>query len=156
MKHSGIAIALAALITANAEASPTSSDYACEVRQKAGIAGIHIEGSGNPKSFVDTELPTRFRLRMTATANDKGYILSEQPYEGPDRDRREYQTENTLLHSTYSGDGTDFRSDEDLGFMRLGKRLDGTLWFYHSGFEYPGGADTDLSARWGLCNQIED
>jgi len=156
MKHSAIAIALAALIAANAEASPASSDYACEVQQKAGIAGIHLEGSGNPKSFVDTDLPTRFRLRMTATANRKGYILSEQPYDGPDRDLRAYQTENTLLHSTYSGDGVDFRSDEDLGFMRLVKRLDGTLWFYHAGFEYPGGEDTDLSARLGLCKQIED
>jgi hypothetical protein len=65
-----------------------------------------------------------------------------------------------LMHP-YSAQGmpdeftVDFRSDSDLGFLRLIGPFDGgkTYLFWQSGFEYPGCEDTRLVVRKGECRR---
>ena len=87
------------------------------------------------------------------------FRLLEIGYDGADRDATQWQTENSILHAEYRGDGNSFAAIEDQAFLTFGKtrhkNSDGDFEFYHAGFEYPGGEDTMLSARWGRCKKIE-
>ncbi len=131
--------------------SAETRDYVCTVEQKAGIGAVHLEDAGAPEAFIETETPTRFSIRITGEGQH--FVAIETPYSGADRDRYEWHTPNTVLHSAYeSDDGRDFVAVEDQAFLRVTTMRDGSLRFYHSGFEYPGGVDTNLSVRWGTCH----
>jgi hypothetical protein len=147
-------LAFAAVLALTGITSPALSadvrDYVCTVEQKAGIGAVHLEGAGAPEAFIATETPTRFAMRITGEGQH--FTAIETPYSGADRDRYEWHTSNTVLHSAYeSDDGQDFVAVEDRAFLRVTAMTDGSLRFYHAGFEYPGGEDTNLSVRWGLC-----
>jgi hypothetical protein len=89
---------------------------------------------------------------MRITGEGQGFTAIETPYSGADRDPCEWHTANSVLHSAYvSEDGQDFVATEDRAFLRITVLRDGALRFYHSGFDYPGGEDTNLSVRWGTC-----
>ncbi|MES2001985.1 MAG: hypothetical protein V4444_06720 [Pseudomonadota bacterium] len=85
--------------------------------------------------------------------------MIEIAYEGPDRDRAEWEDKNSVLHSAYFGNGTDFYAADRPAFMTLYRtrpgHSDGDIAFYHSGFEYPGGEDENLAVRWGRCRKLE-
>jgi len=132
--------------------------YVCTVKQKASIASRHMAGSGEPKAAIDSDLPKRFSINIKShNIPFIGLQVDETPYAGSDRDRVEYHTENSVLHSSYSGAGPEFSANQDQGRFWLGKAAtsdsDGDYEFYHSGFEYPGGEDTKLSIRWGYCKR---
>jgi hypothetical protein len=146
---------LAAVIALTCITGPALSaetrDYVCTVEQKAGIGAVHLEGAGAPEAFIATETPTRFSMQITGEG--QRFVAIETPYSGADRDRYEWHTPNTVLHSAYeSDDGRDFVAVEDRAFLRITTMRDGSLRFYHSGFEYPGGEDTNLSVRGGICS----
>lgn len=149
-----LAIGFSVVVAAVAHAGDrVGGDYVCSVREKAGIATLHLEDAPPPKAFTDRGTK-RFAIRLSkSTAGDKRFSIVEIVYEGPDRDTREYQTPNAVLHSEYVGDGRDFAAVEDQGFLRLIPIDDTRFEFYHSGFEYPGGVDADLSVRWGACER---
>lgn len=158
-----LAIALASASCTSAPASSRTSDveeYLCTVTEKAGIAALHLEHAGPPEAFVEQELPTRFKIRISAdpTARDR-FSLVETDYSGPARDSRDYGTDQTVLHADYSGDGREFISEDDPSFFvffeTARKNEDGEWAFYHSGWEYPGGEDTTLAVRWGRCKPAD-
>ena len=144
------AVVVALTCTTGSAWSADARDYVCTVEQKAGIGAVHLEGAGAPEAFIAAETPTRFSMRITGEGQH--FVAVETPYSGEGRDRYEWHTSNTVLHSAYdSDDGRDFVAVEDRAFLRLTTMPDGSLRFYHSGFEYPGGEDTNLSVRWGTC-----
>ena len=155
----GFIIALFFLTTPNAYARNLATGYyVCTVDQKAGVGGVHIEGAGPPSAFI-ARARNRFALSVTrlsppSQSNGGSYRIEEVPYSGPDRDNAEWQDSNSVLHSEYLGDGSDFTAAHDQGFLRLGVEdvSAGTIWFFHSGFEYPGGEDVNLSVRYGTCS----
>lgn len=128
-------------------------NYLCTVEQKAGISVLHLEGRDEPQAFESHDAPTRFAMRIEGTADGTGseFRVIELPYTEADRDPREWQTPNSVLHSEYVGEWDQFFASEDQAFLRVGNNGDGTIWFYHSGFEYAGGEDASLSVRSGNC-----
>ena len=131
-------------------------DYLCTVAEKASITSIHLEDADPPFAGVDDQLPTRFRMRITQEdEGDYSYRMIEIPYDGDDRDPRTWHTENSILHSAYLGNGIEFSAIEGQSFLSIHPTVhdnsDGDISFYHAGFEYPGGEDTELSVRWGRC-----
>ncbi|MCA8906280.1 MAG: hypothetical protein H6847_13010 [Hyphomonas sp.] len=155
MIQSVFALVICCLCPLAATAGPvTPGDYLCEVKQKAGIRSYHLENSGPPEAYVDSEVPTRFLIRVAEAGGSGGLSVSELPYDGDLRDQHLWQTDSTVLHGTYHGDGFDFRSDEDALFT-ISSRPDGVAPFYHMGFEYLGGEDTFLSVRWGTCSPAD-
>lgn len=138
---------------------PSAGDYRCTVAEKASIESNHTEGSPPPVAVIEQRLPTRFLIRIAA-GPDNALLLTELPYDGADRDQREWHTPSSVIHGTYSWSGDSFRSDEDgeEAFFALHPTVhsnaDGDLSFYHSGFEWAGGEDTYLSIRWGRCRKL--
>ncbi len=133
-------------------------DYLCTISEKAGIASLHLEDADPPAAFVDRYLPTRFRMRITDDGDGtQRYRAFEIEYEGEDRDPRSWHTNNSILHSHYFGDRNLFYASDDPAFFALQPtrhtNSDGDLSFYHAGFEYPGGVDTELTVRWGRCRK---
>jgi hypothetical protein len=123
--------------------------YLCTTEQRAGIGGIHLEGADPPSSFIDDAPFVKFRIEIV---RGPGYVVTELPYDGSGADRSAWHTPNAVLHSQYLGDGRSFTASEDQAFLRMGpKQKAGSMWFWHSGFEYPGGEDTNLSVRIGSC-----
>lgn len=123
--------------------------YLCTVAQRAGIGMIHLEGADPPSAFVDAGPTVKFRIEV---ARGPGYVVTELPYDGPDASGAVWQTDNAILHSAYIGDGWEFTAKEDQAFLRMHQSIEpNTIWFWHSGFEYPGGVDTKLTVRWGRC-----
>jgi hypothetical protein len=150
-------IALVATAVGHPELSP-AGDYLCTVGQKAGIAGIHLEGAGPPSAFAKVGPATKFKMRITLEPKrPKHYHLIEIAYDGPDRDGAEWEDEHSVLHSRYVGDGSHFHAVDGPGFfdMAAGADQDGNQEFYHAGFEHPGGEDTNLSVRWGQCRKTK-
>lgn len=145
--------------TAAQKAIPAGT-YLCTVMSRAGIRSIHIEGSGPPKAFAADRDPTRFKMRITPNRNrTRPFRMVEIAYDGPDRDQAEWEDANSVLHSAYLGNGTDFYAADRPAFMTLYRtrpgHSDGDIAFYHSGFEYPGGEDENLAVRWGRCRKVE-
>lgn len=138
---------------------PSTGDYRCTVAEKASIESNHTEGSAPPVAVIEERMPTRFTIRIAA-GPDNALQLTELPYDGADRDQREWHTPSSVIHGTYSWSGDSFRSDEDdeEAFFALRptvhSNVDGNLSFYHSGFEWAGGEDTYLSIRWGRCRRL--
>ena len=139
----------------------TVGDYLCTVAEKASIESIHLEGADPPKATKNFRVPARFKMRITQEKDKKWeFRLVELPYEGADRDPTEWHTRNSVLHSPYVGNGERFSATEKdtEGFFIFGRTVhtndDGAYSFYHTGFEWPGGVDTNLSVRWGRCKQI--
>lgn len=134
-------------------------EYLCTVAEKASIERLHLEGSGPPAASIDTRASTRFKVRISQI-DERTMRLTELPYDGADRDRIEWHTQNSVIHQTYSGDGKSFSSTEKdaEAFFVIGSTVhsnpDGNLEFYHSGFEWAGGEDTSLSIRWGRCKNL--
>ncbi|QLC21225.1 hypothetical protein HFP51_02895 [Parasphingopyxis sp. CP4] len=133
-------------------------EYLCTISARAGIASFHFEDADPPEAFVDNELPSRFRMRITGdTDGAQQYRAFEIEYDGEDRVPQQWHTNNSILHSTYLGDGALFHATEDPAFFTLQRTMhsnrDGSLSFYHTGFEYMGGEDTHLSVRWGRCRK---
>lgn len=136
----------------------TNGDYLCTVAEKAGIASIHLEGASPPEAYVEEDLPTRFLIRIADSDNAAGaHSLVELPYGGPDLDQRDYGTPFSVIHETYYGDGVEFAALQAPSYFSLFETVhgnaDGDLAFYHLGFEYPGGEDTELAVRWGRCRR---
>lgn len=150
------AAALSCATSATAQRPPPfAGTYMCMAAHKAGIGRTHLEGDPGPQAFVGAA-GNRFRIEVVAERD--GHIVRELPYDGPDRDPSEWHTRNSVLHSDYYGeDGEDdtISAVQDQGFLRFGyvDRASGALWFYHAGFEYPGGEDTNLSIRYGTCER---
>lgn len=136
-------------------------EYLCTVAEKASIASIHLEGAGPPVASSENGLTTKFKIgiREHLGGGKSRLQLIELPYDGPDRDRYEWHTKNSVIHTPYIGDGANFESTDagEEGFFVLGPTIhssaDGDLAFYHSGFEWAGGEDTALSVRWGRCKR---
>ncbi len=133
--------------------------YLCTVLERAGIGSIHIEGSGPPEAFATKAPPTRFKIQIKPNRNRaKPYRAIEVAYDGPDRDQAEWEDANSVLHSVYLGNGEDFYAVDGPAFLSLYRTYpgnpDGDIGFYHSGFESPGGEDTNLSVRWGRCRKM--
>ena len=158
-----IAILFGVVATAYASVSlaafNNSGTYLCTVVEKAGLASQHREGAGPPKAINYDSPMTRFKIRISPINGQKmRFRMVEIQYDGADRDDAEWQTENSVLHSEYRGDGNSFVASKDKAFLSLGKTLhknsDGDFEFYHAGFEYPGGEDTKLSMRWGRCKKV--
>lgn len=152
-----VAVALAATFGASDAMAehPFVGQYACTVMQKAGIGGTHLEGATTPRAFIAN---AGHRFRIGVFAERDGFTVRELPYDGADRDQSEWHTPNSVLHSDYYGDaGEDdnISALTDQGFLRFdwADRTTGALWFYHAGFEYPGGEDTNLSVRFGRCER---
>lgn len=160
MKFSTLVAAIAIAQTSTASAiSDKGGTYLCTVAQKAGIASQHREGAGPPSAFRYDGPPTRFKMAISPIDDVKAqFRLIELPYDGADRDQAVWQTENSVLHGEYRGDGNSFTASEDQAFFAFGKTHqtdnDGDYEFYQAGFEYPGGEDTNLSARWGRCKKL--
>jgi hypothetical protein len=134
--------------------------YLCTVLEKAGIRGIHLEGAGPPAAFGGKSAPKRFKVQISPNRNRaKPYRIVEIGYDGSDRDQAEWEDENSVLHSRYLGNGNDFYAVDGPAFLTLYRTLpgnaDGDIGFYHSGFEHPGGEDTNLSVRWGRCRKAD-
>lgn len=130
--------------------------YLCTTDERAAIASQHREGAGPPSARVDDRPPTIFKMQITPTHNEpKQYQVVEIAHEGPARDMAVWQDENSVLHSTYIGDGSVFHAVDGPAFLTLGRRNPGDLNFYHAGFEDPGGVDTQLAIRWGRCRRAE-
>ena len=135
--------------------------YLCTVAEKASIESLHLEDAGPPTAVSQRNVATRFRIEISKQEDGQSDKLSlvELNYDGPDRDPTEWQTRNSVLHSSYVGNGSGFQSTdaEFEGFFVLGPTVhsnaDGDLAFYHSGFEWAGGEDTYLSIRWGRCKK---
>ena len=131
--------------------------YLCTVAQKAGLARIHLEGAGGPSGFIEDKVPTRFKMRITPVPKrPKRFRLVEIAYDGADRDPYEWEDENSVLHSTYLGDGSRFHAVDSEAFFVMARSPDevGDFEFYHAGFEHPGGEETNLSVRWGKCRKV--
>jgi hypothetical protein len=133
--------------------------YLCTTAERAGVRSIHIEGSGPPKAFADDRAPTRFKVRITPNRNRANpFRIVEIGYDGSDRDPYEWQDENSVLHGSYVGNGGLFHAARGPAFLTLSHadypNSDGDLEFYHAGFEFPGGEDTQLAVRWGRCRKI--
>ncbi len=127
--------------------------YLCQVTAKAGIGRTHLEGSAPPAAFVGE---AGNRLRIEILAHGSGYLIRELPYTGADRDQSEWHTRNSLLHEDYlSGPDEDgyVSAHSAEGLLRFATSGPRQLWFYHAGFEYPGGEDTNLSVRYGACER---
>ncbi len=151
-----VAIAHANMASAKYDNSGT---YLCTVSAKAGIAGLHLERAGPPSAWKYEGPATRFKMQITPIdLKAFKFSLKELEYTGEDRDPGEWQDENSVLHGEYQGDGNSFVALEDQAFFSFGttrhKNSDGDFEFYHSGFEYPGGEDTNLSVRWGRCKKL--
>ena len=128
--------------------------YVCTVEKRAGIASVHLEDAGPPRTFADDRAATRFAIQVTrqsSTGRTAQFHVVEAPYSGPDRDRIEWHTQNSVLHSAYLGDGAELAASEEQAFLRFGSYnpFTGRVWFYHAGIEYPGGEDTNLTVRHG-------
>lgn len=156
MQKGFLTIGIALFFASGVSAKETIADeYICTVAEKASIASIHLEGAGPPKAMVDDRLPTRFKIRITGEGEQ--FRLEEIPYGGTDRDPMEWHTGNSILHSSYMGDGNNFSATggDKEAFFVIGPTIhtskDGVISFYHSGFEWAGGEDTNLSIRWGRC-----
>lgn len=129
-------------------------EYLCRVDKSVGVRGQHMEGEQSLRTF-EKETATRFKIQIVMN-HAKKYVLEEVAYEGQDRDRTQWHTEDSVLHGTYVGDGFDYRSDSDLAFLRFGSvASEGRVTFLHSGFEYPGGEDVSLTVRFGTCRPAE-
>ena len=139
----------------------TVGEYLCTVAEKASIESIHLEGSGPPSAVAERNLTTRFRIDISKVqiGGQQRLRLDELPFDGANRDSIEWHTANSVLHSSYLGDGESFHTaqKDTEGFFVLGPTVhssaDGDLSFYHSGFEWAGGEDTRLSVRWGRCKR---
>ena len=135
--------------------------YLCETEQRAAIASVHRENSEPPKARLDDNIPTTFKMQITETG--KGitkYQLVELPYDGNGRDRADWGDEYSVLHSIYVGDGNVFHAKDGPAFLAFGREPPSRsgaadLEFYHAGFEYPGGEDTQLAVRWGRCREAD-
>ncbi|GEM_PF-2972942 len=125
--------------------------YLCTVDQRAGIGATHLEDAAPPTAFLDPKPTVKFRIEI---ARGPGFTIKELPYDGPGASQMAWHPPNAVLHSIYRGDGRDFSAAEDQAFLRVGKdRRPGVIWFWHAGFEYPGGEDTNLSVRTGACSR---
>lgn len=128
-------------------------EYACTVHEKAGVASIHLEDADPPKAYLEHEIQSTFGLKIEKIPDEElSYEVTETEDSGDNPDRTVYHTQHSLLHSAYHGDGSDFTAIEDHAFLRLYRRRNGGLYFYHAGFEYPGGEDVRLSVRYGECS----
>lgn len=138
---------------ATAEAEKTiTGEYACSVHEKAGITSIHLEGADPPTAYLEHDIQSTFGMSIEKTAGGEfSYKVTETPDRGENPDRMDYHTQFSLLHSDYYGDGWDFTAAEDQAFLRLYRHSNGRFFFYHAGFEYPGGEDVRLSVRYGEC-----
>lgn len=150
------AIAQASVAAAKYDNSGT---YLCTVSEKAGITSQHREGAGPPSAIKYDDSVTRFKMQISPINLEQfQFRLIELPYDGGDRDKAEWHTEHSVLHGEYRGDGNSFVASKDQAFFAFGKtdhkNSDGNFEFYHAGFEYPGGEDTKLSARWGRCKKL--
>lgn len=133
-----------------------AGEYLCTVLEKAGIASIHLEGSGPPQAFIAEETPTRFKMKIApSVVSADRFTAVELYYDGADRDQRDWHTANSILHSEYSGDGHNFDAKDDQAFLSFYGSESFGYKFYHAGFEYPGGEDVTLSVRWGGCDKLK-
>lgn len=154
--HTGYFLLTGLFLIGHAEAeSSITGTYSCTVFEKAGIASTHLENSAPPEAFAEHDVRSTFAIEIQETESVAlPYLVIETLDRGKNPDRTEYDSEFSLLHSPYHGDGANFTAKEDQGFLRLFFRLDGNLSFYHAGFEYPGGVDVRLSVRFGECSDI--
>lgn len=145
---------IGACLIGNAQAGITIvGEYACAVHEKAGIASIHLEDSGPPAAYLEHEIQSTFGMKIEATLDERlPYKATETTDRGNNPDGMEYHTQFSVLHSAYLGNGSNFGAAEDQAFLRIYNRKDGGLYFYHAGFEYPGGEDVRLSVRYGECS----
>ncbi len=133
--------------------------YVCTSTARAAIVSQHLEGAGPPSAWVDDGQPTKFKMQVTQPRRGaKHHRVVEISYDGPDRDRAEWQDENSVLHSAYVGDGRVFNAVKGPAFLTVGMSDHGgdggSLQFYHAGFEVAGGEDTQLAVRWGRCSKV--
>ena len=137
--------------TAGAE-TEISGVYTCTVDQKAGISSIHLEGADPPRAYKLHGVQTTFGMRIDYSSDtDHPFVVIETEDRGEKPDRTQYHTNFSVLHGAYHGDGRDFAAADDQAFLRLHHQPSGKLFFYHAGFEYPGGEDVRLSVRFGQC-----
>ena len=135
-----------------------AGQYVCTVAEKASIQSLHLEGANSPVAVAQNNLAYKFLIAISETEQAEMQLI-ELPYNGPGADPTEWQTQNSILHIPYLGDGQTFKStdSDDLGSFVLGPTVhtspSGDLAFYHSGFEWAGGEDTHLSIRWGRCRK---
>lgn len=135
-------------------------EFLCTVAEEAGIASIHLEDAGPPEAYVDEEnLPMRFLIRIEQRDGPvDDFALIELDYDGPDRDMRDYGTPFSVIHETYRGSDGEFRGPQSPSYFSLYETAhaneDGSFAFYQSGFQYPGGEDTELVVRWGRCRRL--
>lgn len=134
--------------------------FLCQTEQRAAISSDHREGSSAPTARLDDDAPTTFKMQIIRKGKgSKNYQLVELPYDGPGRDRADWGDDYSVLHSTYVGDGRLFRANDSPAFFVFGREPlyrsgEPDLEFYHSGFESPGGEDTQLAVRWGRCKKV--
>ncbi len=150
-------VAIGTLICTIARAEPDlTGNFNCTVHQQAGISSIHLEGADPPRAYEEQDVNTTFGMRIdTSPDSNNPFVASETEDRGEHPDRAQYHTNYSLLHSAYYGDGFDFTAAEDQGFLRLHHQKNGNIFFYHSGFEYPGGEDVRLSVRFGECETAD-
>ena len=144
--------------------------YECDVAQSALIMGGHPEAAGPEIGSADD--PDRvFAIQINspeAVADcDKACKRNQSVREIPTQRSRKSSYDlcesggNYVLMHPYAAHAVpdeftvDFRSTEDLGFLRLIGPFDKgeTYRFWHSGFEYPGCEDTHLVIRTGACKR---
>lgn len=152
------AILVAATFAFAGEASAQrveAGSYLCSVEQLASISSTHLEDADPPVARADAS-SHRFRITVKPETNGRRLIVEEAPYDGPDRSSMQWEDDNSLLHAPYVGDGYRFDAlGEVPGFLRFTRdpRWGDDLQFYHAGFQYAGGEDIHLNARWGRCQR---
>jgi hypothetical protein len=127
--------------------------YLCSVEQLAAISSTHLEDADPPRASGGPEV-YRFRMRVSAEPGSDRLIVEEAPYDGPGRSAMQWEDENSTLHAPYVGDEYVFNAIGDVpGFLRFtrDRRWGDDLQFYHSSFQFAGGEDIHLNARWGRC-----
>lgn len=126
-------------------------DYDCRVLSETILASIHLENSGPPQASSTNEPGNYFGIQIDQ--NDFGVTriseteTSQRPINQQDL---EFGIMPSVLMEPYLYDGTDFRAPERVDFMQF--YGSGTqFYFWQSGYQYPGGEDTQLVTRYGEC-----
>jgi hypothetical protein len=129
--------------------------YLCSVEQLAFVSSTHLEDAdppiarGGPHHY-------RFRINISNERESDRLVVEEAPYDGPERSLVQWEDDNSTLHAPYVGDGYRFDAVGEVpGFLRFARdrRWGDDIQFYHSSFQYAGGEDIHLNARWGRCQR---
>ncbi|MEO1029510.1 MAG: hypothetical protein AAFX02_10700 [Pseudomonadota bacterium] len=162
MKHRFLCLtaAISVLSPQTAATQPSGVGiFVCTVEEQAWIGRTHLEDARPPKSghsAGDDQYSFVIEISSIDAANVR-YKLTERPYNGDDRSRHQWHTDNSILHAAYHGDGNNFSEVEGRGTIAFRRTRftaePDTFEFSHSGEAWAGGEDWTLMVSWGKCRR---